>query len=286
VLETNFGKYSDADMAKGGYDPATEKKYTADALTRVKSAVQQKGFHVPTLKTIGDAATNIYGLGSGPDSSTGGDGQNGLDSSSQAKLDRDSQRSDSIKKIGAGLLMYKKDKKTLPQTTDFDLMTDAIKPYLLVATNTHDPINQAPYVYQYAANSDNSDFTLTYQSETQNTPIKYKLADAQKDVTLEAANQNDDIRSRDLDNIRSALLVYSSANVAGAQSYVFPTTQQYKTALVPKYINVIPKDPKTNLDYEYKVSATFDSFTLKATFENPDPGTTGYMCNQEECKSF
>jgi hypothetical protein len=165
-------------------------------------------------------------------------------------------------------------------------MFDSVKPYIKTALNPNDPINLDKYVYSYAANASKTDFTLSYYSETLNQLIKKTAKDAKNDkLNLEAA-ASDDQRRTDLDSLRSALLVYSADNIAGSQEYVFPSKEKYKTALVPKYMTNIPKDPKTSADYEYQASETFDTFTLKAIYDAPPSGKTGYMCNQEECRDY
>jgi hypothetical protein len=80
--------------------------------------------------------------------------------------------------------------------------------------------------------------------------------------------------------------LYSQNNAAGGQDYVFPTKAKYKTAIVPEYISVIPVDPKTSDDYDYEVSPTFNTFTLKTALDNPPTGTTGYVCNQDSCQNY
>ena len=55
---------------------------------------------------------------------------------------------------------------------------------------------------------------------------------------------------------------------------------------MPQFIGEIPKDPKSNEPYEYQVSETFDSFTLKSELAAPPAGRTGYLCNQEECRVY
>jgi hypothetical protein len=280
-------EYSDTDYVKGGYDVATGDPFTAERLALIRELVKQYGLHEPTTTTLGDAAFTIYGFGeAAPASSDAGQLPATIDSSPEAMLDRDTQRQDTIKKLGAALLKYKADKNSFPDATNFTDMVTKVKPYNIIATNPVDPINKDQYVYTYATVSKGQDFTMTYFSETQKQIIKYTALNAQKDVTTQSANGNDERRATDLESIRSALLVYSATQVAGNQEYVFPTKEQYKTALVPEYLSSIPKDPKTNTDYDYQVSATFDSFTLKAVLENPPPGTTGISCNQEECRSY
>lgn len=276
--------YNDADYAKGGYDEATKQKITPARLTEIKAKIAQYGFHQPTLTTLQDAAQQIYGFGGTPDQSASSDPT--FDNTPQGKLDRDESRLDTMKKLGAALLKYKNASGSFPQSASFPDMVAKVKPYNPVATNSVDPINKDQYTYTYQTASNGQDFTLTYYSETQNQIIKYKASDAQKNSGIDQAATNDDQRTRDLENMRNALLVYSAANVAGGQDFAFPSFDEYKDALVTKYLSVLPKDPKTKGDYLYSVSETFNSFTLKAVFENPDVGTTGYLCNQEECRNY
>ena len=70
------------------------------------------------------------------------------------------------------------------------------------------------------------------------------------------------------------------------QEYVFPTVEQYPSVLTPRYLVTVPKDPATKLDYSYQVGEQFNTFTLKAVLDNPAAGTTGYMCNQDECRNY
>lgn len=290
-------KYSDADNIRGGYDPRADgKKMTSDQIAAITKNMQAFGLHEPTLSTEKDALQKVYGF------STTVSGQNqtasstpstassslpsNLDTSPQAKQDRDAQRSNTMKNIETALVAYQKDKGTYPQSQNFVDFSNIVRPYLKVATNFVDPINVSPYVYVYTANSSGSDFILSFYSETQNQLIKKTAADAQKDAQTDQANLYDNQRKSDLEMLRSTLLVYSSKNISGTQNYVFPTVDKYKTALVPDFISSIPKDPKTGKDYEYQVSATFDTFTLKAVLDNPSAGTTGYLCNQEECRNY
>lgn len=275
-------KYTDSDYAKGGYDATTKQKFTSEKLVEVKTKIKQYGFHSPTLATLLEFANITYGFGS----EDGQSSNSGLDNTPQGKLDRDEIRLTTIKKIGVALIKYKAAVGSFPQSTNFSDMVEKVKPYNPVATNAVDPINKDQYTYTYQAASNSQDFTLTYYSETLNQIIKYKAVDAQKNTGLEQASLNNDQRIRDLENMRTALLIYSSATVAGTQDYVFPPVDSYKTALVPKYLSTIPKDPKTGQDYVYTVSSNFNTFSLKVILENPDPGTTGYLCNQEECRNY
>lgn len=285
-LRTNQNfTFNDSDYAKGGFDIITNTKLSNAQLQQIKNNIKQFGLHQPTITTLGDTALQMYDF-SNPDTTPS---LQNIDMQPQAKLDRDTQRLATIRKIGAALLKYNADIKTFPATTDFAEMVSKIKPYTTVATNFSDPINQDKYVYTYQSQNKDTDFVITYYSETQNQVIKYTAADAQKDSSQDSANINDDQRVRDLETIKQALLIYSSSKTDSnsAVQYVFPSADTYKTELVPKYLATLPVDPKTKKDYLYTVSDKFDSFTLKAILENPPKGTTGYLCNQEEsCRNY
>ncbi len=284
-------KYSDADNLKGGYNFTNDKPYSTSEIQSIIQNITKFGLHQPTLTTLGDAAVKIYkfdGSTTTPTSTSTTTASttlpSNLDQSAQAKQDRDAQRSNTIQVIATALLKYQGVNKTFPSTNNFTSMYAEIKPYNIVATNPADPINIEPFIYSYSASS--TDFTLSFYSETQSQLIKIHLADAQKYVSHQAAANNDEERKTDLDSLQSALLLYSNNNTAGNQDYVFPTQSKYKTALVPQYISAIPLDPQTQKDYNYEVSATFDTFTLKAVLQNPPTGSTGYMCNQLECSYY
>lgn len=291
-------KYSDLDNIKGGYDPRVgTKKLTADQIAAIRAKMAQFGLHQPTQTTVGGFILSIYGFtdpqmqkngtASGtPDSTATTTTVSGFDQSVAAKQDRDAQRSNSIKNLEMALLAYKDDNKSFPGANNFKDMYAVVKPYVKIATNPQDPINQDPFVYGYVGTGNGTDFTLSFYSEVAAQIIKKHAADALKDQATEQAAIMDDRRKNDLETLRGALLVYSNKNVAGNQDYVFPTVEKYKTALVPDFISQIPKDPKTNTDYEYQVSATFNTFTLKTPLDNPPTGTTGYLCNQDECKNY
>lgn len=277
------GPYYDADFAKGGFSIQTDAKYTDSELTAIKDKVKEFGLHQPTMSTIGEATITLYDF-SDPNAPAL---PANVDQSNQAKLDRDTLRIESIKKVGAALLKYREDKKTFPMVKDFVAMTDAIRPYNIVATNYNDPINLEQYIYGYQVSSDGSDFTLTYYSEAQNQLFKYKPVDAATDSAKQNSSGSDEKRKLDLESIRNALLIYSTSqqDPKSTKTYVFPTTEQYKSSLA-KYLTVIPTDPTTKADYAYQVGPSFDTFTLKAILQNPPAGTTGYMCNQIECSMY
>lgn len=288
-------KYTDADYIKGGFDFTTSQKLTTAQISDIGAKMQQFGLHQPTLTTIGNLLNSLYGFSAqtSVNSSTSpgtivgtSSPTTGIDESVSAKQERDAQRSDTINKIEVALIAYQSDNTIFPEVQDFNSMFSAVKPYLKVATNPNDPINQNQFVYSYTANASGTDFALSFFSEGQNQLISKNAADAKKDAAAAQASIYDNQREMDLQSIQTALLLYSQKNIAGNQTYVFPTVDKYKTALVPTYIEAVPKDPKTGQDYQYQVAATFDSFTLKAVLDNPTPGTTGFMCNQDSCQNY
>jgi hypothetical protein len=278
------GQYNDADFVKGSYDIQTNTPYTDQQLADIKTKVKDQGLHQPTLTTIGALALSIYDF-QDPEMKSLEDLN--IDLTPQAKLDRDTQRQTTIKKIGGALLKYKQEKDSFPVGTDFTPMSEAIGPYNTVATNYFDPINKLQYIYGYESTGTGVDFTLTYYSETQNQLIKYTNKDAETNALKDDAQTHNQQRIADLENIKSALLIYSSANVDSnsEQINVFPTKEQYPSVLLPHYISAIPKDPNGS-DYVYDVNENFTSFTLKAVFDSPATGTTGYICNELECKNY
>lgn len=306
-LKTHSGSdtnYSDSDYAKGGYDLKTGQKYTEAETIALSNKMKQFGVHPPTTQTLQDALVNLYKftdwnavpvppepptatgtpLNTGPAATSSP--LSGFDTSVSAQQDRDAQRSATIQNIGMALIKYYADTKTYPKTAKFAEMHATIKPYLKVATRPEDPVNKEPYVYSYQPSADGKDYTLSFYSEVAGQIIKKHASDAQKAMDEQQASIFDDQRKTHLQMLQTALLLYSNKNASGNQDYVFPTESKYKADLMPNYITQIPKDPKTGADYEYEVSETFDTFTLKAVLDNPSTGTTGYLCNQEECRNY
>ncbi len=284
--------YNDGEYFLGAYDLGTGKKMTSSQILVLSAKMKNLGLHQPTVKTLSSVLTSIYNFTTDAEQNTESSPPSpailpeGFDSSLEAKQDRDTTRSNTIKNIEIALVNYYKDNSLYPNTQDFLTMFAEIKAYLKVATNPNDPVNKEPFVYLYASEFAGKDFTLSFYSEVAGQVIKKRAADAVKDSNSEQAGIYDDRRKNDLESMRTALLLYSQNNIDGNQEYVFPTTDKYKSVIVPEYITQIPKDPKTLADYEYQVSDTFDTFTLKAILDNPDPGTSGYLCNQEECRNY
>jgi Bacterial TSP3 repeat len=288
-------KYSDADFIKGGFDIATNKKMAAAQISALSAKMAQFGLHEPTITTLSGVLGTLYSFsvqGSAANATStlpsmaSSTSPSSLDESVEAKQGRDAQRSDTIKNLEIALIKYQIDNHTYPATDDFNVMYADVKLYLKVATNPIDPINKQPYVYSYSSNASSSDFSLSFYSEVAGQPISKNAASAVKDAANEQASILDNQRETDLESIRTALLLYSQNNVAGSQDYVFPTKAKYKTSIVPQYISVIPVDPKTSTDYNYEVSPTFSTFTLKTVLDNPPTGATGYVCNQDSCQNY
>lgn len=292
-------KYSDTDFFRGGFDISTNKKLSAAQISDFAKKMQTFGLHQPTITTLGNILNSLYGF---TPPQTGGGAANpaststpqsasttvisGIDESASAKQSRDAQRSNTITNIEMALVKYYSDNNYYPRETDFISMVADIKPYLKIATDPIDPINSPPFVYSYTQNASSTDFDLSFYSETQSQLITKNAAAAQKDAGKEQADIYDNQREMDLQSLRGALLIYSNDNVAGNQTYVFPTVAKYKTAIVPKYLNQIPVDPKTQQDYAYQVSANFSTFTIKTLLDDPPAGSTGYVCNQDSCQNY
>ncbi len=300
ALDSHTGKdpkYNDGDFIKGGYDITTNKLMDAAKISDISRKMKTLGLHPPTIITLEDALLKIYTFTPGGDIQTASSTPqasstvalsplNGFDVSVEAKQDRDTQRAGTIKNLEIAIVKYQADNQNYPPISDFNSMFNMVKPYLKVATNPVDPINKDVYVYHYSAEPGGKDFVLSFYSEVANQLIKKRASDAQKDAINEQSNIYDDQRKNDLENLRSALLIYSNKNIAGTQEYVFPAIDKYKTALVPEIMSVIPKDPKTGQDYLYQVAETFNSFTLKSMLDNAPVGFSGYLCNQEECRTY
>ncbi len=298
-------KYSDSDYIKGSYNIISGKKMNAADIAAITAKMKTFGLHQPTLTTLGDILNTVYnfsppsgsGLPAPPPiqgatstasstaTSTALSGGS-VDESVEAKQSRDARRSDTIQNIEIALVQYQSANNSYPATNDFNTMVGEVKPYLKIATDSTDPINQPPYVYSYVSNASSSDFALSFYSEVAAQIITKNAADAQKDAAAAQAAVYDNQREMDLQSLRQALLLYSDNNVAGGQTYVFPSAANYQTALVPNYIESIPKDPKTGSDYAYNVSSTFNTFTLKSVLDDPPPGAAGYTCDQDGCQNY
>jgi hypothetical protein len=278
------GQYNDTDFIKGGYDIKTNTPYSPERLMQIKALIKQFGLHQPTLATLGLLSFQLYDF-TDPNSTTL---PTNLDTSPDAKLNRDSQRQNTIRKVGFTLLKYYESKKQYPATKIFTEMVDLVKIYNTVATNYTDPVNRDPYLYGYQPADKNTEFVLTYYSETHGKLIKYFTKNAKEDFQKENELAIDEQRKRDLENIRQALLVYSGSqlNPDNNSKFVFPTKENYKSTLTPKYLTALPIDPVSKLDYDYQVNSNLENFTLKSALQITTTGITGYMCNVEGCKNY
>ncbi|MDR3642930.1 MAG: thrombospondin type 3 repeat-containing protein [Candidatus Doudnabacteria bacterium] len=294
-----IAKFNDADFFKGGFNITTNTKLTSAQIADIGKKMQTFGLHQPTITTLGNILNTLYGFtqqaigDQTPSASTtpttaSSTIVSGIDESAAAKQGRDAQRTNTIRNIEIALVKYFGDNKLYPQDNNFTSMVADIKPYMKIATDPIDPINKPPFVYSYMAtqNGTSTDFNLSFYSETQSQLITKNAAAAQKDVNTEQADIYDSQRETDLQSLRTSLLLYSNDNIAGSQTYVFPTVDKFKTAIVPKYLNQIPTDPKTGMDYTYQVSGNFSSFTLKTVLDDPPAGTTGYVCDQDSCQNY
>ncbi len=289
-------KYSDSDYLKGGFDFLSDTKLSDKQIVAMSEKMKSYGLHLPTLTTLGNSLNTIYNFSTGSSATTTASSTpqtssstniTGLDVSTEAKQDRDAQRSETIKNIEVALVKFQKDNKTYPATGDFQEMYAKIKPYLKVAANPNDPVNKNALIYTYTASANADDFVMTFYSESAGQIIKKTAQNAIKDAGAAEASVYDNQRETDLENLRTALLLYSQKNAVGNQNYVFPSKDKYQTSLVPEFTGSIPKDPISGQDYEYQVSILFDAFTLKANLQNPPAGNTGYICNQlDECKYY
>lgn len=277
--------YTDQDFIKNGYDITTNQPYTPQRLAEVKAAVKQFGLHQPTLLTLGSLSFELYDF---EDPEGGPRLPDDLDLSPEAKLDRDSQRQSTIKKIGAALLAYKEDKGEFPPTDNFIIMSDMVRPYNTLATNYNDPISIDPYNYGYETQNNNQSFTLLYYSETQDQLIKYTDVKALEEAEEEDSKAFDDQRIEDIEAIANALRVYSSVQLDtdSVVTNIFPHIENYEADLVPRYITKLPVDPETGENYEYSVGPTKETFTIRAILKNPVAGATGYECDENSCQPY
>jgi len=271
--------YTDWGDLKHKWNSHTHQYFTDTELVQIAANIKQYGLHSPTTKTLTPDIITFY-----TNYSTG-QNQNTTQDQSGA-LDRDTQRSYTIKQIAYGLLAYYQANQTYPDTTDFSEMVSIIKPLLAgKAVNAIDPTNVAPYVYTYQPINGATDFQIGYFSETAHQQIILHAADAQADLVKDQADQNDTKRINDLEQITSALNLYSTdnANPNNPEQRVYPPQATWKQALATKYMAIIPVDPKTNQDYVYMVSADNASFSLTAVLEDPPTGKKNYVCTQDGC---
>ncbi len=283
-------QFTDADYMRGGWDcvfnSTGDVKLSDDRKKQITEKIAQFGLHEPSKTSLGEPLTQfVVGAAPTPTSATP-ELPSFVDISADAQLERDMQRLTTIKNVAAALLQYKKELGAYPQVSNFAEMAQKVKPFLQVATNVVDPVNVRPMVYGYQLDQNGTAFLLTYYAETQKQIARYTESKARMDTADEGAENRDVQRSEDLDKIRAALLIYSAANSEANESFVFPLASVYESKIAPQYIPTVPRDPLTGKAYPYEVSGDGATFTLKAVYEKPAAGMTGYLCNQEECRNY
>ncbi len=281
-------KFLDGIQPKTHWNAKAHRAYNDSELIIIAQNIAKYGLHTPSTSTLDKETIDFYT--NYASASAAGSAANTLTPQTQpGAFDRDTQRSDAIKQIGFALLKYRQANPKYPDTKIFDDMITAIKPLLAgKALNTSDPTNSAPYLYSYASISAGADFQLSYFSETQNKAIVYKSADMQKLYNLDQANQRDNQRKNDLEQLSSALNIYSNDHISGTipDEHIYPTSDLWKSALAPQYIAAIPVDPSSKKDYACSVSADHSSFALQVQMENPPTGKKGYLCDPNGCNYY
>ena len=278
-------KFLDAMEVKSHWNAKQKRAFNDLELTTISKNITTYGLHSPTIATVGQTVVDFY---TNYAQTTGGStSQN--PSLKPGALDRDTQRSETIKQLSFALLKYKQANSKYPDTNVFDDMIKGIKPLLTgKALNTSDPTNVAPYVYAYQSVSKGVDFKLSYFSETQNQLITISQKEAQASYDTEMISLRDAQRKADLESIAQALELYANENTSPSTPdvHLFPSQTNWKKAISPDYISVIPIDPTTKKDYEYSISNDSTDFALQAVFENPPTGKTGYVCTASSCEYY
>ncbi len=286
AVTSGMDKYNDTTEARAKWSAKEKRPYTDTELKQIAANVGKFGFHTPTITTLDQTLISFYtNYGKDPGATSQGSPIISVSPAPDAgSLDRDTQRSDTIKQLSFALLKYKQTSGKYPDTNNFNEMIKAIQPLLTGrAINTTDPKNVAPYVYGYAT-AFGGDFKLTYFSETQNQLISINTKEAMSLSNKDQSSQRDNQRRVDLEQISSALELYSNDNATeiNPEKKTFPAQATWKTDLA-SYMTSIPTDPQTKQDYSYSVSANKDSFALQATLEVPPTGKKGYLCTPEGC---
>lgn len=279
---TGNTKFPDGYQAKTKWNTSAKREFNDAELIKIAADIKAFGLHIPTTTTLDAAMVNFYTNYGTPSAGTG------LSQTLQpGALDRDTQRSDTIKQIGFALLKYKDaNSGKYPDTADFAAMIAAIKPLLTgKAINTTDPLNTPPYTYGYLSVNAGVDFKLSYYSETQNQAIILDSKVIQSLYDKDQQTQRDTQRKTDLEQLAQALDLYSNenANSSDPNARMFPVQATWKTDLSPKYLATIPTDPQTKKDYEYTVNSDLTDFALQAALENPPTGEKGYLCTSAGC---
>ncbi len=282
---TNNLKYPDAYQAKTKWNVVAKRAFNDTELKQIAADIVQYGLHIPTTTTLDAELVNFY-----TNYGTAAAGSGISPSLQPGALDRDTQRSDTMKQIGFALLKYKDTNSgKFPDTQDFAQMITSIKPLLSgKAINTTDPTNTAPYTYGYQSVGAGTDFKLSYFSETQNQAV---ILDAKAITNAQSANlsvQRDTQRKADLEQLAQALFLYSNdaTNSTDPDVRLFPAQKDWKTALAPKYLATVPTDPKSTKDYDYSVNADMTDFAIQVLLEVPPSGAKGYLCTSSGCANY
>lgn len=282
--------YTDADYMKGGwdcvFDPAGDIRLSDARKVQIADKIKQLRLHEPTLTTLGAAAAQFGVPAASPAQPQPTGVGEGAGASAEVKLEHDTERVTTIKKVAAALVAYKQQLGGYPQVSSFSEMAQKIKPFLGESVSVVDPVNVKPMTYEYQLNQSGSSFLLTYYSETQQQVVRYTESKALLEGGAADAKTRDAQRVKDLDKIRAALLIYSTATASASETFAFPVPSQVESKLAPQYIPTVPRDPLTKQLYPYEISEDGATFTLKAIFEKPAAGKTGYLCNQEECRGY
>lgn len=275
-------KYMDSGEPAAKWNAKANRAYTSDELITIGQNIAKYGWHSPTTATLSKDVIDFYTNQNTPAGTSSNTPQPGA-------LDRDTQRLDAIKQVGFALLKYKQASFKYPDVGTFTDMIKLINPLLSgKAVNTTDPLNTGQYVYSYQSVNKGADFKLGYFSETQNQAIVLTATDVQKMSADADVVQRDTQRKSDLEQLVTALQLYSNDHISGtdANERIFPTQDQWKPSLAPTYIGQIPTDPLTHKDYTYTVSSDNSSFALQAVMENPPTGKKGYSCGPDSCDYY
>jgi hypothetical protein len=276
-------KYNDLEDIKNQWNAAVGHKFSDEELKTVAVNVGKYGFHSPTTESLTPEQVLFYtNYGKTEEAPKPTEPQPGA-------LDRDTQRSDTINRLGIALLSYKQSNKTFPNTNSFEDMIKAIKPLIISkAINTTDPTNKSPFVYAYEAVNGGQDFKLSYFSETQNKAVIINAGISQKASIQDQSIQRDTIRKSNIEQIATALELYANDNTdpLDPEQRLYPTNEAWRTAISPDYLTTLPKDPQTNKDYSYTAKDGGKSFELKTALELPPQGKSGYACIRDECDFY